>query len=327
MMNKNRYKEAFNAIFPSEEAVERIYEITTDKKKFSYKKAVRRVAALAMAFVLVIGGGFGIDLIAKTNHTDNTLGIYIAYGSENELVQVNNNNAPPMFYRYYIIKDSYSKEKKKQIEAEYEKDRDNQRFYARQFSQASSGSYGPKFDENGKFIGEVFTVENGVFFLDIKDYSKVDKITVEETSKNGKIDAYLITKKPKDFNEDDDNFYAEEDKDGMINFISQSENMDQPDCLEEIRFNSKVVITGEELKFSRDSGICTLGVGENEINTGYTIAWNSAFDWQFDLDINFNLQKVKGSIVFTVDYTDGTSEQSTVNYHFDKDGYMNLSMK
>ena len=326
-MNENRYRETFNAISPSEEAVERIYEITTDKKKFSYKKTIRRVAAAAMAFILIIGGGFGIEHIAKTNQSNNGLGIYIAYASEKEFVQLNNNNAPHFFCRYYIIKDNYSEEKKKQMREEYKWESDKQSFYTEKFGGNASGSYGPKIDKSGKLIGEVYSIQSGVFFLDIKDYSKIDKITIEETSKNGKIEAFLITKRTKDFNKDDDNMKIESDGADFVNYIMQFENTDNLNCLEEIRFNDKVVITGDELKFSQESGLCTLGTHENKINTGYRISWNSTFDWRFDEDINFNIRKIKGSIIFTVDYIDGTTEQSTVNYHFDKDGYMILSMK
>ncbi|MDE5605203.1 MAG: hypothetical protein K2I73_06435 [Eubacterium sp.] len=326
-MNENKYKETFKTVVPSEEAVERIYEMTTDKKKFSYKKAIRRVAAAAMAFILVIGGGFGIDLIAKTNHADNTLGIYIAYGSEKELVQLDSKSAPRMFYRLYThkYKNGYNEKEHKEFRAQYEEEIQQQLSITRKFDQPVASSYGPITNENGEIIGEQYSVNCGSFVLDIDDYSKVDKITIEDSSKYGKIIADLITKKPKDFDEDN-SVFMEPDDIGFGNMVSQSEATDKPDCLYEDRFNDKVVITGDELRFSRDSGLCTLGVGENEINTGYDIYWNDVFAWRYYDNIDFNIKKVKGSIVFTVDYIDGTSDQSTVNYHFDKDGYMILSM-
>ncbi|MDE5996433.1 MAG: hypothetical protein K2G56_05890 [Eubacterium sp.] len=327
-MNENKYKETFNAVTPSEEAIERIYEITTDKKKFSYKKLIRRVAATAMAFALIIGGGLGIDYIAENNHTDNTLGIYIAYGSENELVQLDNKTVPRLFYRLYTYhyKKGYDKEKHKELVDQYRKEMEQQSLTTREFEQNTSGSWGFITDEENEVIGEQYSVNGGCFILNIDDYSKVDKITIEDPSEYGKVVADLITKRPKDFDENN-SFITESDDAYAFNFVSQSESMDDPNLIYESRYNDKIVITGDELRFSRDSGLCTLGVGENKINTGYQIYWNDAFNWRYYEDINFNIKKVKGSIIFTVDYTDGTTEQSTVNYHFDKDGYMILSMK
>lgn len=330
-MNENKYKETFNAISPSEEAVERIYEITSDKKKFSYKKVIRRVAAAAMAFVLVIGGGFGIDYIAEKSGADNsnnTLGIYVAYGSEKELVHLDSKSAPKMFYRLYTYKykNGYNEEENKEFRAQYEKEIQQQLSITRKFGQGVASSYGPITNENGEIIGDQYSVNCGCFVLDIDDYSKVDKITIEDSSKYGKVIADLITKKPKDFDENNCMF-IEPDDTGFGNIVSQLEMIENPNYLYESRLNDKVVITSDELKFSQESGLCTLGVGENKINTGYAIYWNDAFAWRYYENIDFNIKKVKGSIVFTVDYIDGTSEQSTVNYHFDKDGYMHLHSK
>ncbi|MDE5671197.1 MAG: hypothetical protein K2I14_07025 [Eubacterium sp.] len=329
-MNKNKckYKETFNALTPSEEAVERIYEITTDKRKFSYKKLIRRVAAAAMAFVLVIGGGFGVDYIVENSNiynSDNHLSIYIAYGSERELIKLDNKSTPQIFYKHYVNKYKYSEEKQKQIQEEFEKEIKEQLKNTSKFGQPVWGSRALIQDDNGQVMGEEYTVSCGEFLLDIEDYSAVKNITIEDTGKYGKIHLDIYTKNMGEFEQfenklDDTGIFF----DSIIRM--ESEN---PSYLFETRINNKITITGDELRTSYDSELMKTGLGENEINTGICIRWTDSgvITESIHNNIDFNLAKIKGSIFFTVNYLDGSTKKSTVDYHFDKEGYMFLSMK
>ncbi|MDE6723273.1 MAG: hypothetical protein K2J55_03660, partial [Eubacterium sp.] len=137
-MNENRYKETFNTISPSEEAVERIYEITTDKKKFSHRKFAKRVIAASMAFVIAIGIGFGADLISEnisepnteqnnpepSNKNENKLGVLVAYAGERNFLQIENkNDNQKVFGKLYVAFHS-DEDKLKKIYDEYSKEQD-----------------------------------------------------------------------------------------------------------------------------------------------------------------------------------------------------------
>ena len=90
MKNKNRYKETFSAIFPSEDAVEGVYKMTNDKRKTNNGKALKRILAAALTFILVLGGGFGADYaiekyVTNSVSNNNKLSVLVAYAGEKEL--------------------------------------------------------------------------------------------------------------------------------------------------------------------------------------------------------------------------------------------------
>lgn len=66
-MNKNieNYKNTYSALRPSDEAIERAINMTSEKQKISFKLTYKRLAAAALALVLFIGGGFGL-IISQT---------------------------------------------------------------------------------------------------------------------------------------------------------------------------------------------------------------------------------------------------------------------
>ena len=83
-MNKNseNYKNTYSALRPSDEAIERIFEMTTDKKKTGLRLTYRRIAAVVLAFVLIIGGGFGIEILTKNDSNKNEM--LVSNGKKND---------------------------------------------------------------------------------------------------------------------------------------------------------------------------------------------------------------------------------------------------
>ena len=328
MMNENRYKETFKAVSPSEEAVERIYEITTDKKKLNHSKVFKRVMATALTFMLVISGGFGIEYIAeksRINHTNNTLGVYIAYGFEKELVKIDNEHSSQVFYRIIVNNyKKYNEEERKQIRDEKEKEIDRLLQNTRKFDQGVCGSSTGIQDKNGNLIGELYTVSCGEFVLDIDDYSAVKDITIEDIGGYGELEVLLSILKPDKY----ESYGGTLDENGKeASWFFRMEAYDNPNYLAEARTSNKITITGDELRTSYESGLTTIGLNENKINTGISISWQDSglVNEKLNKNIDYNLSKIKGSIVFSIDYIDGTIKQSTVHYQFDKDGYMHLS--
>lgn len=77
-MSNNRYKNAFNQIEVSDRAIDNLYDIATKKQRRTNNVA-KMIIATATAFILVIGGGFGINYSISDKKS---VGIYIASADE-----------------------------------------------------------------------------------------------------------------------------------------------------------------------------------------------------------------------------------------------------
>lgn len=357
MKNEKKYKETFNAISPSEAAVEKIYKITSSKNIFNQNKAFKRILATALAFALVISGGFCIDFAVEkfySDNTDNTLGVYIAYGSERELLKLNNDIAPEIFYRHYVLRyDKNSDIDLNDLLEQKQKEIDQQLKNTRKFGKAVGASFNTITDENGEIIAAQYSVECGEFVLDIDDYAKVDKITVEEDSSFSNIVLTIITEMPNNLNEEGKiaepeivnedegtvilNDYGtiqklELSKDGQRYYQTWYNEIDNnPGYAYFTQEKDKVSITGDELRKSyeiyQSDKMKELQENNEPDSLGYNIELNMDIDRLISADPDFDLTKVKSDIVFTVEYSDGTSQSSTVHYQLDKDGLMHLSLK
>lgn len=317
-MNENKYKETFNAIFPSEEAVERIYANTIDKKKFTYKKVVKRIAATAMAFVLAIGIGFGIDFIKENNYlfehnytepnsnkpsstesnnetTESKLGILVAYAGEKDYLQIQNAfESQKLFGKLYVAFHSDEEELQRIYN---ESDKEEQKVLgvinkclekgeepAMSYYSTIDYIYDQNDPDEKTELGWVISIYEGELTLNLDDYSNVKDITFENSSKYVELMIEYYTWKP-------------------------------TPTLE----GHKITVTGEELKYAIDHGIF--------LPKGYIFSWHIANPLLEELaaDENFDLSNIKDTITFTVNYLDGTTEKTSVDLTFDKDGNMRLS--
>lgn len=303
----NKYKEVFSYLSPSEKSVEKIYQITTDKKKFNYKKVIKRIAAATMALALVIGGGVGIDFIAKTNQADNTLGIYVAYAAEKELTRIEKLNEQDLFYRIYVI-DYSNAEKRKKIEADYNTDNRKQQEIAHELGSHGIGTSIQRSFSAGN-NGMIRTLNAGEFVLNLDDYSDVKNIIIENTSKYGQIQFSYIA--------------------------DSSKSISHADCVMKINElysdvliqSNRITITGEELQYSKNSDMYIMGSGKHEIKKGYSLNWDitTALYEELEKDMNYDLTQIQDTITVTVNYLDGTTDSAVVNLNCDKDGYIHLS--
>lgn len=63
MMNKDKYKKAFSNVSPSDEAIERIFDMTKEKKKMGFAK--KGLIAVVVALVVMLCGSLSVN--AATN--------------------------------------------------------------------------------------------------------------------------------------------------------------------------------------------------------------------------------------------------------------------
>ncbi|MDE6125177.1 MAG: hypothetical protein K2G22_08150 [Eubacterium sp.] len=320
-MNKDKYKATFNELSPSEDAVERIFEMTSDKKKFNHNKIFKRITATALAFVLLIGVGFCADYIAQKNYEssisfpDNKLGVLVACASEKGLVKIENLNEQEFFYRIYVI-DYTNDEKRQKVENDYNRENNEQREISEKLSKKDIGTH-----TNGSFStldnGMLRTLNTGNLVLSLNNYSNVKDITIENASKYGELQFSYVTENTGEIFSETENLTV---------FIT---TLGEDDAVYASKYicGNKISVTGEELQLSKNIGLYSIGIGKHEINKGYEFSWDisNALYQELEKDINFDLTKITDTITFTVNYLDGTTESTIVNISFDSDGYMHLS--
>lgn len=302
MKNKNRYKETFSAIFPSEDAVEGVYKMTNDKRKTNNGKALKRILAAALTFILVLGGGFGADYaiekyVTNSVSNNNKLSVLVAYAGEKEFLKIENaNNEQKLFGKLYVAFHS-DEEKMNKIYNEYiiEQDRID-KFVEKYIEEGESVNRPISYNSNIDYIyaeddiyeetelGWIISVFEGEITLNIDDYSNVKDIIFENSSKYGELMIEHYTWNP----------------------VQTLEG-------------HKITVSGKELQYAVDNGFF--------LPKGYIFSWHitkSLLD-EFANNENFELSNVKDTITFTVNYLDGTSETASVDLTFDNDGTLRLS--
>ncbi len=320
-MNKDKYKATFKELSPSKEAVERIFEMTSDKKKFNHNKIFKRIAATVLSFVLLIGAGVCADYIVQKNYEssisfpDNKLGVLVACASEKGLVKIENLNEQEFFYRIYVI-DYTNDEKRQKMENDCNRENNEQRKISEKLSKKDIGTHTTSsFSTLNN--GMLRTLNTGNLVLNLNNYSNVKDITIENVSKYGELQFSYVTENTGEFFSETENLNV---------FITPLGEEDAVYASKHICDN-KISVTGEELQFSKNTGLHSMGIGKHEINKGYEFSWDisNALYQELEKDINFDLTKITDTITFNVNYLDGTTESTIVNISFDSEGYMHLS--
>ena len=320
-MNKNfeNYKNTYSALRPSDEAIERAMNMTNEKQKISFKPTYKRLVAAALALVLFIGGGFGVSHF--TNKGDK-LTVLVAYAESPEYVSPLNEQG--LFYGIYVAPLD-NKTEMDNILTRYQRDqaklaleRENlPKNIGKSYGNGGGTAYSPKFD---KHTAAFYTLQAGSFALSLDDYSDVKSFKVENSSSYGVLELSYVHK---------DKLPEEE-----LEYLADIENLDdlpekeQQRILDEIGYSEKHIweLTGDELRYSKDSGSYECGFGKYVQNKGYDLYWTYTTELKNAIGDNpdFDLSEIKDTITFTVTFNDGTVKNASLNLYFDKDGYMHF---
>lgn len=328
-MNKNNqnYRETFSAFEPSEKAVEKVFEITTDKRKFSKKIMFRRAAAVMLAFVLVIGGGFGINsAVSKRTAVSDKLGVMVAMAGEKELLEAGKATEQDVFYGIYVA-DLNDEQAMRNAAARWQSDRTKQeqlgqemekRFGRKPITRSYSSSSGACFSKKlQKETAAFYTMSAGSFLLNLFDYSDVKEITIENTSRYATITAYYWDNNYNLSEMDMDIYHEVYGEDSVGYFTSRDYTFGET--------RDKIVLTKDTLLagIEKEGELLT---ADGPVKPGYSFEWNPSEYLKNCIgdNINFDLSQIKDKIIFTVNYDDGTSEQASVSLAFDSDGYMHI---
>lgn len=311
MSNKDKYKQAFSAFQPSDEAVEKIYKMTVDNKVKS-NVWLKRVCACVIVFALVISGGFGANYAVQKNVANNDLGVIVAYASGDSF-RVGSNNEQQLFYSIYVMPND-NNELSDKVNKRWNEDAssvdDNAESLGKDGYGASvgKGSSGLINYDTGQETGTIKTIHAGNLALSLDDYSEVKAFTVENTSPYGLLQF--------DYLDGFERLYGEE-----VDASSLSEEEQRQFFL----LDHKFIITGDELRRSKDSGMYSCGIN-HIVNKGYFLNWEMSDELEYAIgkDPYFDLSQIKDTIKFTAEFNDGTVKSASINLYFDSNGYMHF---
>lgn len=281
-MRNNEYKNAYNQLNVSNKTIDNLYDITANKKLKSADIS-KKVLACAMAFALVIGGGFGINYSVSDKAS---VGIYVA--NANEVASIKKATPQDFTYQVYIADDS------KEAISKWQKDKqellDNAEKLGKDDYTASvrSGSSTATNEKSGKEYN-FYTLSSGEFTVNVGNIEDVKKLTIENQNKYAELSVAV-------FDDDMGNWY----KDAR-----------------------KVEITGDKLQKSYDSGVCSFSNGKfkKEINFGNGFIWDLTYLGSYLSETNeIKLGDLNDTVIVTVEYKDGSVIKRGFNIEFDNDG-------
>lgn len=281
-MRNNEYKNAYNQLYVSNKTIDNLYDITANKKLKSAGIS-KKVLACAMAFVLVIGGGFGINYSVSDKAS---VGIYVA--NANEVASIKKATPQDFTYQVYIADDSkeaiskWQKDKQKLLDSAEKLGKDDYTASVR------SGSSTATNEKSGKEYN-FYTLSSGDFTVNVGNIEDVKKLTIENQSKYAELSVAV-------FDDDMGNWY----KDAR-----------------------KVEITGDKLQKSYDSGVCSFSNGKfkKEINFGNGFTWDLTYLGSYLSETDeIKLGDLNDTVIVTVEYKDGSVIKRGFNIEFDNDG-------
>lgn len=281
-MRNNEYKNAYNQLYVSNKTIDNLYDITANKKLKSAGIS-KKVLACAMAFALVICGGFGINYSVSDKAS---VGIYVA--NANEVASIKKASPQDFSYQVYIADDS------KEAMSKWQKDKqellDDAEKLGKDDYTASvrSGSSTATNEKSGKEY-DFYTLSSGDFTVNVGNIEDVKKLTIENQNKYAELSVAV-------FDDDMGNWY----KDAR-----------------------KVEITGDKLQKSYDSGVCSFSNGKfkKEINFGNSFTWDLTYLGSYLSETDeIKLSDLNDTVIVTVEYKDGSVIKRGFNIEFDNDG-------
>ncbi len=317
MSNRELYKRTMSGVHHSDEVVERIFDMTVDKKKYK-SNTFRRIASATLALAVLVGGGLGANAIAKNNRANQPLSVMVAYADTAEL-EVGSKSPQKTFYGIYLAPtddEEALKEAQRRSNADKAKilsDLDNK-------PKGATGNYGsgtfPCYDKKTqKETAFFYTVEGGNFSLTLEDYKDVKSFSVENTSEYGLLQ--LEFARPQ---EEYDKYPIFKDIDNATDEEWVAFEKEHPEFAFQ---NHEWHLTGDQLRYSQENyGEC--GKGKYKEKKGYFLLWAPSEELQDAIAENphFDLTQIKDTITFTVEFNNGTVKTASVNLYFDSDGYM-----
>lgn len=304
MNNREIYKNAMSGVHHSDDAIERIFEMTVDKK-VRKNHTIKRLASVALAFAVFVGGGFGTKAIVRINKENQPLTVMVAYADE--FIKAGSKNEQEVFYSIHYA-DINDKDAVSSAKSLHDKDKyavlNNAEKLGNKGYTASGGSglEGCWSSEKNKETAIMYTVRGGSFALSLDDYSNVKSFIVENES----IYGYLNFECQKTWNE------LEKDVENNGTGLGIIEG-------------HKFELTGEELTASQDSKVYEGGT-KHKVNKGYNLNWEPSDELYNAIgnDLDFDLSQIKDTITFTVEFNDGTIKTASLKLYFDSDGYMHF---
>ncbi|MDE6110403.1 MAG: hypothetical protein K2F65_00670, partial [Eubacterium sp.] len=101
MKNRDLYKGAMSGVHHSDDAVERIYDMTVNKKNTNNCLLLKKIACFVFVFVLlIVGGEFGVNAF-KNNKTNDSLTVMVAYASDNGKLSFGSKSEQKLFWGIY----------------------------------------------------------------------------------------------------------------------------------------------------------------------------------------------------------------------------------
>ena len=311
MSNRETYKTAMSGVRHSDDAIERIFNMTVDKKKPNGKQIIKRIASAALALALLVGSGFGVNQIvndrikqddtkpAVVKNESNPLTVMVAYAGEYKQVsdiKAGSMNEQQIFYSIHYA-DITDEKAVANAERLYESDRtklenDMDALSNKGHSAVLHSGKSTVDSTKGEAAAKVYVLSGGAIALNIDDYSNVKNMTAGNISKYGELDFNYVTK-------------------------AKSNGTQQ--------IGNKISISGNELRESQESSAYECGTSP-AVNKGYELFWSITDDVYKAIgnDLNFDLSQIKDTITFTVEYNDGTVQTASLNLYFDSDGYMHF---
>ena len=108
MSNRDNYKNTFSNIRPSSESIERIMDMTKEKRKVAFISNLKKITVGALALVLLVGGSiFGVDYAQSKSIQNNPIGSIIIADASEPVGKASTN----IGYRLYVADISNMNEK------------------------------------------------------------------------------------------------------------------------------------------------------------------------------------------------------------------------
>lgn len=310
MNNKEKFKGTFSNLSPSDECMEKIFDMTSSNK-YSKNQIFRRIVSATLALAVLVGGGYGATqffndndkqtkIVSNVSQNSNPLSVMVAYAGEEykslSELKAGNMYEQGLFYSIHFadINDTKALENAEKLyssdKAKLEKELDalSEQGYSGVIQAARSVINSVK----GEATVRVNILMGSAIALNIDDYSVVKKVTIKNESDYGELYFNYATKSQKNRKE---------------------------------IIGNNVSVSGKELEISQASKVFECGT-KNPINKGYRLFWGVTDNLYKSIgqNLNFDLTQIKDTITFTVEFNDGEIQTARLNLYFDSDGYMHI---
>ena len=309
MNNKEKFKGTFSNFSPSDECMEKIFDMT-NSNKYSKNQIFRRIVSATLALAVLVGGGYGATqffndndkqtkIVSNVSQNSNPLSVMVAYAGEYKSLselKAGNMYEQGLFYSIHFadINDTKALENAEKLyssdKAKLEKELDalSEQGHSGVIQAGRSVINSVK----GEATVRVNILQGGAIALNIDDYSVVKKVTIKNESDYGELYFNYATKSQKNRKE---------------------------------IIGNNISVSGKELEISQASKVFECGT-KNPINKGYRLFWGVTDNLYKSIgqNLNFDLTQIKDTITFTVEFNDGETQTARLNLYFDSDGYMHI---